>query len=163
MSARVGVALIVVAIGLLITAGAGASVVSMDRPINVQVVDDEDANVAVEPAEAEVPDNAGSENATERANESATEAAAPLGERELLTVTNRLDEEITVTELEVPDGIENTLWQDGDSIGSGETATLEGAVDCEEIGAEPEASVELSSSGVTISQTVELEVTCQAE
>ncbi|MDG5817525.1 hypothetical protein [Natronococcus sp. A-GB7] len=151
MSVRLGVALIVVAVAMLITASAGASVVSMDRSIAVQVVDDEDANVAVEAVEH---DDAESDDATAEADETTTD------ERELLTVTNRLDEEITPTELEVPDGIENTLWQDGDSIGSGETAILEGTVDCEEIGAEPEASVELSSSGVTISQTVELEVIC---
>ncbi|WP_293031200.1 hypothetical protein [Natronococcus sp.] len=162
MSARVGIGLIVVGIALLITASAGASVVSVDRSISVQVVDDEDANVAVEPIEAEVPDNAGSETATERANESATDAAPPLGERELLNVTNRLDEEITVTELEVPDGIENTSWQDGDNIGSGETTTLEGTVDCETLEEEPTATVELDGSGVTISQTVGLEVACSS-
>lgn len=161
MSARVGIGLIVVAIALLITASAGASVVSIDRSIAVQVVDDEDANVAVEPVEAEVPDNAGSENAAERANESATDAAAPLGERKLLNVTNRLDEEIAVTELETPSGVE--IEAEGTEVEPGTVTVLEGTVDCEELGSEPEASVELSSSGVTISQTVELEVTCPPE
>ncbi|MFU8869649.1 hypothetical protein [Natronococcus sp.] len=158
MSARVGVALIVVAVAMLVTASAGASVVSMDRSIAVEVVDDEHANVAVEPVEADVPDNAGSESANERANESATDAAAPLGERELLNVTNRLAEEITVTELETPSGVE--IEGEGIDVGPGNSAALEGTVDCDELESEPEASVELEGSGVTISQTVALEVTC---
>ncbi|ELY60357.1 hypothetical protein C491_03645 [Natronococcus amylolyticus DSM 10524] len=157
MSARIGIALIAVAIALLITASAGASVVSMDRSIAVEVVDDENANVAVEPVEAEVPDNAGSENA----NESAIDAAPPLGERELLSVSNRLDEEITVTELETSDGVE--IEGEEIDVGPGNSIELEGTVDCDELEEEPEATVELDGSGVTISQTVDLEVTCPSD
>lgn len=158
MSARVGVALIVVAVAMLVTASAGASVVSMDRPISVQVVDDEHANVAVEPVEAEVPDSAGSENATERANESATDSAAPLGDRELLNVTNRLGEPITVTELATSSGVE--IEAEGTEVESGTVTVLEGTVSCEDLEEEPTATVELDGDGVTISQTVALEVSC---
>ncbi|AGB36489.1 hypothetical protein [Natronococcus occultus] len=165
MSARVGVGLIVVAIALLITASAGASVASVERPLSVEVVDGDEAGVAVEAVEAELLDNAGSETAAERADENATDAAPPLGERELLVVTNQLGEEITVTEIEVPDGIdqEDASGWVGTEIETGENATLEGTVDCSELEPVPEVSVELSGSDVTISQTVELAVTCPSE
>ncbi|MDG5759175.1 hypothetical protein QA600_07450 [Natronococcus sp. A-GB1] len=161
MSARAGIALIAVAIALLITASAGASVVSMDRSIAVEVVDDEDANVAVEAVEADVPDHAGSENATESANESATDAAAPLGERELLNVTNRLNEDITVTEIETSSGVKIEFEET--EVESGTFTEFEGTVDCEELEEEPEATVKLDGSSFTSSHIVDLEVTCPSD
>ncbi|ELY51211.1 hypothetical protein [Natronococcus jeotgali] len=162
MSTRLGVGLIAVAVALLITATAGGSVVSMERPLTVSVVDDEDAGVAVEPVDPEVSDNAGSETATERADENATDAP-PLGERDLLRVANRLGERIEITDLEFPDGISDASGWIGTEIEPGETATLEGTVDCGEFesdGSEPTATVELSSGDVTVAQTVGLEVAC---
>ncbi|WP_394741376.1 hypothetical protein [Natronococcus roseus] len=153
MSGRIGIALIAVAIALLITASAGTSVVSMDRSIAVEVVDDEDANVAVEPVEVT--------NEGESANESDTAADATTqadDEEELLTVTNRFADSIEVTAFEAPSGVE--IEAEGTEIEPGESTSLEGTVDCDELESEPEATVELDGSGVTISQTVDLEVGC---
>jgi hypothetical protein len=150
----VSVVLVVAAVVSLLTATGSVSVVSMDRTISVQVADDGEAAVSVEP----VTDTTAGADGDAFWNDDSTDVAA--SSTDLITVSNQFGDTITVTELEAPAGVE--LDGTGTTVGPGESVNISGTVDCDRLEEEPTATVELSGAGIDVVQSVDLEATCQS-
>jgi hypothetical protein len=157
MSARIGrtvgvVLVLVGAVALLITATSGASVVSMDRSISVQVSED-GGPVALEVV------SGGADDADEVfwKNESTVVAS---NERALVTVSNRLDRPIEVTEAETPAA---ATLETGTAVGPGETTTITGTLDCNRLGEESTATLTLVADGLETTQPIDIDPACSSE
>lgn len=141
MTNRLGLAMVVIAVALLVTSSVGVSTVALERSVEIEVVDDDSALVGVDAHEPTVaPDN-----------ESAVDLA---------TVTNRAGTAVDVT-IPAVDGA-NLSAEDIDapaSIDSGENGTITATVTCENEGA-VRLDVAVSGDGVTIERTVDVTIAC---
>ena len=144
MIRRVGVAIILVAVALLVTSSVGVSTVAVERPVSIEVVDDESATVGF--------DDPGSvaENAT-----GPTVPAENASAVELTAVTNRAGTTLDVTVR----GNGATTVDDleaGSSIEPGETETVTASVTCED-SATASVDVVATGDGLTVERTVDVD------
>ena len=135
MIRRVGVAIILVAVALLVTSSVGVSTVAVERPVSIEVVDDESATVGFEDRQPVEPPE----------NDSAVE---------LLEVTNRAGTELdaTVRETQAGDVAVGDL-ETGESIEPGESATVRAPVTCEG-NTTTSIDVVVTGDGITVERAV---------
>lgn len=129
MTSRVGIAITVVAAALLVTSSVGVSTVALERSVEIEVVDDDDAMV-------------GFETVNESENGSTVES---------LDVSNRAGTNLTV-DAELADG--DVDVDAPESVGAGESETISVTGECED---DAELEVTVDGDGIRIERTVTLD------
>lgn len=119
MTSRLGIAITLVAAGLLVTSSVGVSTVALERSIEIDVVDDESAMVGFNTTESndngspveslEVENRAGSKLTVDVTSESETEiepsAELGPGDEATISVSNDCEDEVTLDVALTGDGI----------------------------------------------------------
>ena len=141
--AHFGAVLLAVALIMLLTATSGVSSVAVDRPIDIQVVDDENALVGIEETHPTV------------ANDTTDTVA-------LLSISNGLESPATVTaHVESESAVVNNSTTQH-SFDPGETVSVTAPVTCSSSGSvDLTVRLTVDSTGVTVERTVETVVTCE--
>ncbi|MXV60832.1 hypothetical protein GS429_01845 [Natronorubrum sp. JWXQ-INN-674] len=138
MTNRVGLAVTLLGVLLLVTSSVGVSTVVLERGVEIEVVDDDAAMVGFETHEQSVSTENGSEE-------------APV---DLITVTNRAERSLNLTVDESDAGISTNA---NDSIDAGENETITADVTCDTVGDEPSTiDLTLSGDGITIERTIDV-------
>ena len=129
MTNRVGLLITLVAVALLVTSSVAVSTIALERPLEIEVVDDDSATVGFE------------------AHEPTENGSAA----DILTVTNRGETELIVDDVELV-GTNASVATTPSEIDPGTSATISADVSCGD-----EFSIEISVTGdrVTVDRTLE--------
>ena len=129
MTNRVGLLITLVAVALLVTSSVAVSTIALERPLEIEVVDDDSATVGFEAHEP-------------------TENGSAV---DILTVTNRGETELIVDDVELV-GTNASVATTPAEIDPGTSATISADVSCGD-----EFSIEISVTGdrVTVDRTLE--------
>ena len=145
MTVRVGAALVALAVVVLVVGSSGASSITLERSIDVQVVDDSEAMLAVDGDHPTV------------TNQTADEVP-------LVTVTNQAGTAFQVSaEIDSESDLEAELRPVESTIEPGERTVVTATVSCEDdrnVSAAVPVTVSAQSDSTVIETTVETTVSC---